>query len=117
MVDNTTHTTEPAKDANAELAKLLVDEVAGKQTDDWKVLEMTEKQLRANVYAALMLMAYKKDSALKKFFEEHANPDINMEYNEDGVPYADSFIEWNEARIEAGDKFFKQYKEYEETWL
>ncbi len=110
-------TTEPAKDANTELAKLLVDEVVGKQTGDWKVIEMTEKQLRANVYAALMLMASKKDSTLKKFFEEHANPDIEMKCNEDGVPLAESFIEWNETRLKAGDALFNRYKKYEETWL
>ena len=62
-------------------------------------------------------MANDKDGVLNKFLEERANPDMEMEYNEDGVPLADSFIDWNEARIEAGDKFFQQYKEYEETWL
>jgi hypothetical protein len=92
-------------------------EIALELTDCFNSGDITVEQVRGIVYSACIKMANDKDEVLKKFLEEHANPDIEMKYNEDGLPLAESFIEWNEARLKAGDALFKRYKEYEETWL
>lgn len=100
-------------DKNTDRAK----EIAIDLTSYLNSCDITVEQVKGIVYSACLKMANDKDKVLKKFLEERADPDMEMECNEDGVPLAESFIDWNEARIEAGDKFFQQYKEYEETWL
>jgi cupin superfamily acireductone dioxygenase involved in methionine salvage len=102
------------KDTNEEKAREISKKCGMKYEDDqFRIVADS----RPDCYAAAKEMANDKDEVLKKFLEEHANPDMEMEYNEDGVPLAESFIEWNEARLKAGDALFKRYKEYEETWL
>ena len=68
-------------------------------------------------YDAAIRMADAKDAALKQFLIEHISTDAVVETNDDGEPYADSFIAAGEARLKAAEEVFNRYKQFEERML
>lgn len=106
------------KDANTEKAKNIAAEIMSDYPQkEWCPITESVNSLRQLVYSACLMMAEAKDAALKQFLIEHISTDAVVETNEDGEPYADSFIAAGEARLKAAEEVFNRYKQFEERML
>ena len=106
------------KDTNTEKAKNIAAEIMSDYPQkEWCPITETVDSLRRLVYGACLMMAESKDLAFKRFLVEHISSGVEVETNEDGEPYADSFIAAGEARLKAAEEVFSKYKKFEETML
>lgn len=102
------------RDANTEKAREISKKLGTKYEDDqFRIVADS----RPECYTAALEMAEAKDAVLKQFLIEHISTDAVVETNEDGEPYADSFIAAGESRLKAAEEVFNRYKQFEERML
>lgn len=63
-----------------------------------------------------MMMADLKDRSIKQFFIEHISPGVEVETDDEGQPFVESFIKANEARFAAAEEVYKRFKEFDKRF-